>query len=65
MKVDTDNSGIIEIQELEQALKNAKFEISAQEIKNIVNELDYTKNHKINYSEFLAATISVQKFLTH
>ena len=52
MKVDTDNSGIIEIQELEQALKNAKFEISAQEIKNIVNELDYTKNHKINYSEF-------------
>lgn len=28
-KIDTDNSGIIELQELEQALKNAKYDMSA------------------------------------
>lgn len=58
-KIDTDNSGIIEVSELETALKNAKFEMSAQEIKNIIDELDYGGNQKINYTEFLAATISV------
>ncbi len=39
--------------------------MSAMEIKEIIQNLDYSGNHKINYSEFLAATISVQKFLTH
>lgn len=58
-KIDTDHSGFIELQELETALKNANFEMSALEIKQIVSELDYTGNHKINYSEFIAATISV------
>lgn len=30
-----------------------------------MEELDYNGNQVINYTEFLAATISVQKFLTH
>ena len=30
-----------------------------------MEELDYNGNHLINYTEFLAATISVHKFLTH
>lgn len=38
--------------------------MSAMEIKQIIKELDYSGNHKINYSEFLAATISVKQFLT-
>lgn len=56
-KIDTDNSGIIEVSELERALKNANFEMTANEIKSIIQELDYDGNQKINYSEFIAATI--------
>jgi Ca2+-binding EF-hand superfamily protein len=44
---------------LEKALKNANFEMSANEIKSIVQELDYSGDQKINYTEFIAATISV------
>ena len=33
-------------------------------ISKIITELDVKKNGKINYSEFLAATISVQEFMT-
>ena len=39
--------------------------MTAMEIKSIINELDFSGNQKINYTEFLAATISVQKILTH
>ena len=63
-KIDTDNSGFIELQELEQSLKKAKLEMSANEIQQIIRELDYSGNQKINYTEFLAATISIQKLLT-
>lgn len=64
-KIDTDNSGFIEIHELERALESNNHHIGAQELKKIVEELDYNGNHMINYTEFLAATISVQSFLSH
>ena len=63
--IDTDNSGFIEIAELEKALNSHNHQIGAQELKKIISELDYNGNQLINYTEFLAATISVQKFLTH
>lgn len=63
-KIDTDHSGFIEVQELETALKNSNFEMTAKELKSIVDELDYAGNQRINYSEFLAATISINTFLT-
>lgn len=34
------------------------------EIDSIIENLDYAQNNKINYSEFIAATISVKEFLT-
>ena len=64
-KIDTDNSGFIEANELQNALKNAEKDGHATEFEAILRELDYNGNEKINYTEFLAATISVQKFLTH
>ena len=64
-KIDTDNSGFIEISELEEAIKKAKHEMTAKEIRSIISEIDYHGNQRINYSEFLAATISVQSILTH
>jgi len=35
------------------------------ELEGIIREIDFYGNNKINYSEFLAATISVKKFLTN
>ena len=35
------------------------------EFDHIIKELDYNGNEKINYSEFLAATLSVKSILTH
>lgn len=43
---------------------SADFDIDMKEIDSIVNNLDYAQNNKINYSEFIAATISVKGFLT-
>jgi calcium-dependent protein kinase len=64
MKVDTDNSGFIEYTELEKAIKAADFKMTEAELKKIIREIDYAENQKINYTEFLAATIHVQEFLT-
>jgi len=64
MKVDNDNSGFIEYQELEKAIKAANFKMTEAELQRIIKEIDYADNHKINYTEFLAATIHVQNFLT-
>ena len=38
--------------------------MSSKEIHDIVKEIDYMDNQKINYSEFLAATINTAEFLT-
>jgi calcium-dependent protein kinase len=58
-KIDTDNSGFIEANELEIALKKAEKEAHSKELHAILKELDYNGNDKINYTEFLAATISI------
>ena len=34
--------------------------MKSKELKKIINELDYAGNKKINYTEFLAATISIK-----
>ena len=38
--------------------------IPPQRVKEIMKNVDYQGNGKINYSEFLAATVSLQKVLT-
>lgn len=44
MKIDTDDSGFIEYKELEQALKNSNFHLSAEELNHIIKEIDYAEN---------------------
>ena len=39
--------------------------MSSQRIKSIMINVDYEGNGKINYSEFLAATVSVRSVLTN
>ena len=38
--------------------------MSDAEVKGLIEEMDYHNNGKINYSEFLSATLNLQKFLT-
>ena len=40
------------------------MKLSKQEIKNIVKQIDFAGNGRINYSEFIAATINTQELLT-
>jgi Ca2+-binding EF-hand superfamily protein len=56
--IDKDKTGLIKPEELMAAMKKMNLELQAEEIKQIINEVDYHDNKMINYSEFLAATIS-------
>ena len=65
LNIDTDGTGYISAQELKKALSESGFNLPEKEIEQIVDEVDYKGlNKKINYSEFLAASIRVKEFLT-
>ena len=54
---------MISAEQLKQALQNTDLHYNSQQIESIINEVDYFGNHKINYSDFLAATLDVKAFL--
>ena len=62
--IDKDGTGMIQAQELHDVLIQKRMGISDTEIRDMISEIDYHNNKKINYSEFLAATINVKHFLT-
>jgi Ca2+-binding EF-hand superfamily protein len=50
--------------ELKKAIQqNPDIIMSDSEIEMIINEVDYFGNKKINYTEFIVATIDLEKFL--
>jgi Ca2+-binding EF-hand superfamily protein len=57
--VDTDNSGFIEKSELRDTIEKSNVSLSQEELDEIINQLDFSQNNKINYSEFLSATIDL------
>lgn len=61
--LDTDQTGTLDAMELTKALKKANMHISDKEVENIIKEIDYEGNGEINYSEFIAATLSIHKLL--
>lgn len=61
--IDKDNTGQINVEELQVALEKANLKITAEEVGRVIDSCDYAGNGKINYSEFLAATLSVQHVL--
>ena len=62
--IDADQSGFILASELSKILKDKHMQIADSEIEQMIKEIDYHGNGKINYSEFLSATINLQTFLT-
>mmetsp|Transcript_106572 Transcript_106572/g.147539 ORF Transcript_106572/g.147539 Transcript_106572/m.147539 type:complete len:102 (-) Transcript_106572:251-556(-) len=62
-EIDEDGTGLIKANELTNVLSRGKTKISDKEIQNLIDEIDYHGNHMINYTEFLAATISINNFI--
>ena len=63
-QMDIDGTGFIKQEELAEAIRKSGSSLTEEEIKQIMSEVDSRGNQKINYSEFLAATISVKTILT-
>ena len=49
--------------ELKLAMKNSGSKASMDELEAIIDNVDHARNDKINYSEFLAATLDVKKVI--
>ena len=62
--IDKDGTGMIRAVELHDVLKSKQMGVSNSQIDEMIGQIDYHNNGKINYSEFLAATIDVRNFLT-
>ena len=63
VKLDKDGTGLINAEELKQAIQASDIAIPDAEVDKIINEVDYFGNGKINYTEFLVATLDVKSFL--
>ena len=54
---------MIEYSELSRVFKKLMLQYEDAEIKKIIEEMDYYGNGMINYTEFLAAVLSVEQVL--
>ena len=66
-QIDKDLSGIIEVSELKKVLLDCNFGevVSDAAIDDIIKQIDNDSNGKINYTEFIAATLDIRKYLTN
>lgn len=62
-KIDVDGTGMIEEDELALIFKKSNIAMTDEQIREMITEIDYQGNGKINYTEFLAATINLNTFL--
>jgi len=62
-KLDEDHTGQVDAEELSKALKKSDINFPEDRIEAIINEIDHKGNNSINYTEFLAATMTARKLL--
>jgi len=55
---DTSNTGYLSLEEVQAALEKAGFNIAGSKVREIIGNVDYKGDGRINYSEFIAATLS-------
>ena len=48
---------------MKQAIKASNIDIPDDQVEQIIDEVDYFGNGKINYTEFLVATLDVKMFM--
>ena len=63
-EIDQDGTGMIKASELASVLRKRDLNMSNKEVESLINEIDYHGNGKINYTEFLTATINIKDFLS-
>lgn len=63
-KMDTEKTGLITARQLHTAMQEKDINLNEEEVKEIIAEMDLNGNQKINYSEFLTATVEVKQFMT-
>lgn len=61
--LDEDKTGYVDAEELSKALRKSSLDINEEQINAIIKEVDEAGNNKINYTEFLAATITTRDLL--
>lgn len=61
--MDTDQTGVVSIQELAEAMRKGGFGVLEEEVKTLLGGLDVNANNRVDYSEFLAATLRRNQFL--
>ncbi len=64
LRLDTQQTGMITCADLEACLKQEGFTMTAQELEKLTRQVNYEGEAFINYSDFLAATLSAQQFFT-
>lgn len=55
--IDTSNTGFLSLEEVQLALRENGFPLASTEIQQIISNADFKGDGRINYSEFIAATL--------
>ena len=63
MALDRGKNGFLSFDEIEEGLTSAGYTVAAHEIDEIIRNADFKKDGRINYSEFLAATLESRAVL--
>lgn len=63
MSLDREENGFLSVEEVQQGLVSTGFPMAAHEIEEIIRNVDFKKDGRINYSEFLAATLESRVLL--
>lgn len=63
MALDREQNGFLSFDEIEEGLIRAGYTVAAHEIDEIIRNADFKKDGRINYSEFLAATLESRAVL--
>jgi calcium-dependent protein kinase len=62
-EMDLDGTGMISLSEIKVFIEKQNLNITSDELKKMIAELDCYGNGKINYTEFLSATVDTSIFL--
>jgi Ca2+-binding EF-hand superfamily protein len=62
--LDTGHTGYITAADLKNALSDLGYDTAAEEIRRIIKEVDYLSQGRINYTQFLSATLNFKDQIT-
>lgn len=63
LSLDTDNSGVLSMDEIQAGLKEAGFTNIPDELQKVMDSVDADGSGKIDYTEFIAASMSQREYL--